>query len=409
LTGNLDIPGGEVIARPAFGVTTYPFSSHELTGLYGAEFVKKLTGKRIGASVYPMVANFRGWAQPDMAVDQILTEDPYPIKAAWIQTTNILGGQAADTRKHYEALKKLDFNVVVDTFHNPTTMAVADIVLPAASFPEKESFRSWWAPLSVVVPAIKVGECKSDWEINLELARRFNPGAIKYQSVKELIDDRLKPAGVTFDELAAEGSWLMPPEGHPSKPYRRYEKGLLRADGKPGFNTPTGKVEFWSKRYEEWNLDPLPYYEEPPESEVRTPELFKEYPLVMATGRRSSVYFHAEHRMIPWMREIDPYPVIEINTKTAADLGIENGEWVYVENRRGRIKRKAVVTPTIHPKVVMVPHGWWLPETDGREPNLFGIWDINVNQLIPTGTQGRSGFGGGAYKTTLCRVRKIEK
>jgi anaerobic selenocysteine-containing dehydrogenase len=80
LTGNLDIPGGEVIAKPAFGVTTYPFSTRELTGLYGEEFVKKLSGKRIGANVYPMVANFRGWAQPDMAVDQILTEDPYPIK-----------------------------------------------------------------------------------------------------------------------------------------------------------------------------------------------------------------------------------------------------------------------------------------------------------------------------------------
>ncbi len=409
LTGNLDVPGGNVIARPAFGVTTYPFSSHELTGLYGEEFVKKLTGKRIGAGRYPLVANFRGWAQPDMAVDQILTGDPYPIKAAWIQTTNMLGGQAADTRKHYEALKKLDFNVVVDTFHNPTSMAVADIVLPAATFPEKESFRSWWSPLSVVVPAIKVDECRSDWEINLELARRFNPNAIKYKSVKELINDRLKPAGVTFDEMAEKGSWLMPPKGHSSKPYRRYEKGLLRADKKPGFNTPTGKVELWSKKYEEWSLDPLPYYEEPPESEVRTPELFKEYPLVMATGRRSSVYFHAEHRMIPWLREIDPYPVVEINTKTAADLGIEDGEWVTIENRRGRIKRKAVVTPTIHPKVVMVPHGWWYPETDGREPNLFGIWEINCNQLIPTGTQGRSGFGGGAYKTTLCRVRKMEE
>jgi len=90
--------------------------------------------------------------------------------------------------------------------------------------------------------------------------------------------------------------------------------------------------------------------------------------------------------------EIDPYPVVEINTKTAADLGIEDGEWVTIENRRGRIKRKAVVTPTLHPKVVMVPHGWWYPETEGREPNLFGIWEINCNQLIPTGTQGRSGF-----------------
>ncbi len=113
--------------------------------------------------------------------------------------------------------------------------------------------------------------------------------------------------------------------------------------------------------------------------------------------------------MIPWLREIDPDPIIEINPKTAAGLGIEDGEWVYVENKRGRIKRKAKVTPTLHPKVVMVPHGWWLPETDGREPNLYGIWEINCNQLIPTGTQSRSGFGGGAYKTTLCRVRKMEK
>jgi len=69
--------------------------------------VKKLTGKRIGAGRYPLVANFRGWAQPDMAVDQILTGDPYPIKAAWIQTTNMLGGQAADTRKHYERSRSL--------------------------------------------------------------------------------------------------------------------------------------------------------------------------------------------------------------------------------------------------------------------------------------------------------------
>ncbi|KKM12728.1 hypothetical protein SY88_02365 [Clostridiales bacterium PH28_bin88] len=408
LTGNLDVPGGNVIAKPSHGVTTYPFSTHELTGLYGEEFVKKLTEKRIGADKYPMVRNFRGWGHPDMTIDQVLTGEPYPILAAWIQTTNILGGQAADTRKHYEALKKLDFIVAVDTFMNPTIQALADIVLPAATFAEKESFRSWWAPLSVIVPAVKVGDCRSDWEINLELARRFNPN-LKWRTVKGLIDDRLKAAGTDFDTLAAKGSWEMPPEGHASKPYYRYDKGLLRADGQPGFNTPTGKVEFASKRFEEWRLDPLPYYEEPPESEVRTPALLREFPLIMATGRRSPVYFHSEHRMIPWLREIDPFPIVEINTKTAAELGIEDGEWVYVENRRGRIKRKARVTPTIHPKVVMVPHGWWLPETEGKEPHLYGIWEYNCNQLIPTGTQGQAGFGGGAYKTILCRVRKIDE
>jgi hypothetical protein len=61
-----------------------------------------------------------------------------------------------------------------------------------------------------------------------------------------------------FDQVL----WMMPREGHSSKPYHRYEKGLLRADGGPGFNTPTGKIEFWSRQYEQWGLDPLPYYED---------------------------------------------------------------------------------------------------------------------------------------------------
>ncbi|MBP2654107.1 MAG: putative molybdopterin oxidoreductase, associated with bss3 [Firmicutes bacterium] len=407
LTGNLDVPGGNVIARPAYGVTTYPFSTQEMHELYGEEFVRRLNEKRIGAKEFAMVRNFRGWAQPDLAVKQMLTGDPYPIKACWIQTSNVLGGQAADTALHYEALKKMEFVVVADLFHNPTTMAVADIVLPVASIAEKESFRSWWVPLQVIVPAVEVGECRSDWEINLELAKRFNPELAKrYGSVKDLINDRLKPCGLTYDELKAQGGWIMPPENSASRPYRRYEKGLLRPDGKPGFRTPTGKVEFASKSYEEWGLDSLPYYSEPPESEVRTPEVYKKYPLVMVTGRRSSVYFHSEHRMIPWLRECDPYPIVEIHPSVAEQVGIDDGEWVVIENDRGSIKRKAKVTPIVHPKVISVPHGWWLPEEDGCEPNLFGIWDINCNKLVHIGPGAKSGYGGGAYKTALVRVKK---
>ena len=94
-----------------------------------------------------MVKGFRGWAHPDMAIDQILRR-AVPDQGAWIQTANILGGQAARAKFHYEAMKKLEFVAVVDLFHNPTTMALADIVLPAATFAEKDSFRSWWAPLA---------------------------------------------------------------------------------------------------------------------------------------------------------------------------------------------------------------------------------------------------------------------
>lgn len=409
LTGNLDVPGGNVIARPAYDVTNYPFSTQELNELYGEDFVARLNEKRIGAKVYDMVRNFRGWAQPDLAVTQMMTGEPYPIKACWIQTSNVLGGQAADAKLHYEALKKMDFVAVADLFHNPTTMAVADIILPVASMAEKESFRSWWSPLQVIVPAVQVGECRSDWEINLELAKRFNPELKKrYRTVKDLINERLKPSGVDYDQLQANGGWMMPPKGSASRPYRRYEKGLLRPDGKPGFRTPSGKVEFFSQTYKDWGLDPLPHFSEPPESEVRTPELLKDFPLIMVSGRRSPVYFHSEHRMIPWLRECDPDPVVEIHPTVAEPLGIADGEWVYVENRRGRIRRKAVVTPVVHPKTVSVPHGWWLPEKDGREPGLFGNWDVNCNVLIPMGTQSKSGFGGGAYKTTLVRVSKMQ-
>ena len=409
ITGNVDNPGGNVIAKNSHGVTTYPFSSAELTYLYGEELVKKLNEKRIGANDYPMIKNFRGWVQPDVLIEQMETGKPYKVHGAWIQTSNILGGQAADPKRHYEAMKNLDFVVVVDLFQNPTSMALGDIFLPAVSFCEKDSFRSWWQPLCVTQQAVDpVGECKSDWEINLEMAKRLATNPIKYETVKDLINDRLKDGNTDFDTLAKKGGWEFPPEGDPTRPYYRYEKGLLRQDGQPGFDTPTGKVELYSKRYEEWGLDPLPYYEEPSESPVSTPDIEKEYPLILTTGRRSAVFFHSEHRMIPWLRELDPVPTCEINNKTAEALGISNGEWVNIENRRGKIKMKAKLTATAHPKVVTAPHGWWLPETDGNNPSLFSTWEHNINNLTSMGNQAKSGFGGTNYRSSLCRVTKIK-
>ncbi|MEZ5889131.1 MAG: molybdopterin-dependent oxidoreductase [Xanthobacteraceae bacterium] len=407
ITGNIDIPGGQVIARPSYGVSSYPYSSEELVQLYGTEMVKRLTEKRIGADAYPMVKNFRGWAHPDMVIDQCMTGEPYPIKAAWIQTANIVGGQAARAEFHLKALQKLDFIVVVDLFHTPGTMALADIVLPAATFPEKNSIRAWWAPLAILKKCVQVGECKSDWEINFELAKRFNPEGMKqWNTLEDLFNERLKPSGFTVKQLLDEGGWKMPPEG-PSKPYRRHERGLLRPDKKPGFNTPSGKVEVYSETFKSWDLDPLPFYTEPPQSASSTPDLFKKYPLVMITGARSQLYFHAEHRMIPWLREKMPDPTVEIHPDTAKKYGIYEGEWVYLENDMGRIKRKATLTRKVKPHHVHTMHGWWMPEQDGRAPNLFGVWDYQINKIIPGPQCSKSGFGGGQYKTTLCTLTKI--
>ncbi|MCX6012033.1 MAG: molybdopterin-dependent oxidoreductase, partial [Chloroflexi bacterium] len=401
LTANLDIPGGNVIARYPFDVVTYPYHS----GVGILNLPPEVHKKRIGTWKYGAIRDFRAWAHPDMMLEQIFTSDPYPLKAMWIQTANPLACTGLDPKKWLEALKKLDFVAVTDLFMTPTAM-MADIVLPATSFLEKNSLKAWWVPLQAIKKVIEVEDTKSDIEINFELSKRFNPD-FQWHTVEEMFDQVLKPSGMNYKELCEKG-WSIPPEGHPSAPYLRHEKGLLRKDGKPGFSTPSGKVELYSSHFESWGLDPLPYHEEPPFGPVSTPDLYKEYPLIMMTGGRSPAYFHSEHRMIPWLREIDPDPTMEIHPDTARELGIKNGDNVWIENWLGKCQRKAVVTPIIHPKTIMVPHGWWLPEKEGSEPTLFDVWKVNVNQLIPMGYNGKSGYGC-PLKSMLCKVYKEEQ
>jgi anaerobic selenocysteine-containing dehydrogenase len=400
LTGNLDVPGGNVFSRFAFDAVAY--------ALPGAEGVIKLKSKeqdkpRIGADRYGPFNKFIWRCQTDLALEQIFTGEPYPLKGLWIQTCNLLGGIGLDPKKWREALKKLDLVVAVDLFMNSTTQ-YADIVLPATSFLEKDGVRSWWVPLQSINKAITVPECRPDVEINFELARRFDPD-FKWKTVRELFDDIIKPSGLTFEELQQKG-WAFPPEGHPSCPYRRHEKGLLRLDKKHGFQTPTGRFELYSTLREDWGLEPLPHHEEPPFTPVSRPDLTKDYPLILSTGRRSPAFFHAEHRMIPWLRQIDPDPVVEIHPDTAAECGIGNGEWVWVENWMGRAKFKAKLTLVVPTWMVMAAHGWWFPEKPGAEPTLYGVWESNINQLIPMNAQGKDGLGA-PIKHLLCRIYKV--
>lgn len=172
------------------------------------------------------------------------------------------------------------------------------------------------------------------------------------------------------------------------------------------FDTSSGKVELRSTVFERCGLDPLPYYEEPPESPVSRPELAEEYPLVLTTGAKTRFFFHSEHRQIPSLRSKNPDPVTEIHPETAAELCIEDGDWIVIENRHGRCKQKARLTDKIHPRVVSAQHGWWFPEKAGPEPSLFGAWESNINLLLPSGWTGRSGLGY-PFKAQLCRVRKL--
>jgi anaerobic selenocysteine-containing dehydrogenase len=399
LTGNLDIPGGNVFARFAFDVVSYALPG--TTGPIRLK-TKEMDKPRIGADRFMPLNKFYWRCQTDMTLDQIFTEKPYPIKGMWIQTAGIMQGLGMDPKRWKKALEKLDFVVAVDLFHTPTTQ-YADVVLPAGTFLEKDSFRSWWVPLQSINKAMTVDECLPDVEINFELAKRFDP-EYDYETIYDLYDDILKPSGMTFKELQEKG-WAYPPEGSSSCPYRRHEKGLLRPDKKPGFRTQTGLFELYSTLREEWGLEPVPHHEEPPFTPVSRPDLAKDYPLILSTGRRSPAFFHSEHRNIPWLREIDPDPLVEIHPDTAASHGIGNGEWMWIENWMGRARYKAKLTPVVPEWMIMASHGWWFPEKAAAEPGLYGVWESNINQLIPMNHHGKDGQGA-PIKHSMCKIYK---
>lgn len=399
ITGNFDVPGGNVIKNRNFSL------DREIDRVFH-NITEAQKAKKIGSGKYPLLDLLYLPAVGSAAIDQMLTDTPYPIKAAWIQTTNTFACGAADSRRVYEAFKRLEFVAVVDLFMTPTAMALADIVLPAATYAERDGVAiTGGNPIFVgtINKAIEpVGEAKSDMEINLELGKRLNPEAWPWENVQEMFSAMITPTGMTFEELREKGFLL------DAFAYKKYEKGLLRPDRKPGFNTPTGKVELYSTVFEKCGLDPLPYFEEPPESPVNTPEIANEYPFVLTTGAKTWGFFHSEHRQIPLLRGMNPDPITEIHPDTAEKLGIKDADWIYIENQYGRCLQRAKLTVGIHPSVIHSQHGWWYPERSGPEPGLFGAWESNINLLLPSGWVGRSGFGY-PFKSVMCRVYKKEE
>ena len=113
--------------------------------------------------------------------------------------------------------------------------------------------------------------------------------------------------------------------------------------------------------------------------------------------------------MIPWLREKNPEPYVEVHPDTAKEFGVYDGEWIYLENDMGKVKRKVRISLRVHPQMVHTLHSWWKPELKGSEPDLFGVWDYQINQIIPGPQDSDSGFGGGQYKTTLCKLSKINE
>ncbi|MFZ7112977.1 MAG: molybdopterin dinucleotide binding domain-containing protein, partial [Desulfatiglandales bacterium] len=91
---------------------------------------------------------------------------------------------------------------------------------------------------------------------------------------------------------------------------------------------------------------------------------------------------------------------------TAQELGISEGDWVYIENKRGRIKHRAELTESMHPKVVVADHGWWYPEKSVEE-DLHGFADSCINAITSNSPPYSHEMGGATLRGTFCKVYKV--
>lgn len=374
ITGNLDVPGGFVT----------PSTLH----LNSLRLPQKLEEKALGADEYPLFSDVLGKhfgdCQGMLQWDAILTAEPYPIKALIVSGCNP-ALTFPNSTKVREALARVDFLVVMDYFMSETAK-FAHLVLPAATFVERRDICDLYR-MSACLPyvimrkkAVEIGECWSDLEFWFRLAKRMGyEEDFPWEDDKEILDYILQPSGLTVKKLEEEQS-----EGvmYGTIKYGEYVK--------QGFRTPSGKVELYLETLATLGYDPLPTHIEPPESPIRTPELAREYPLVLTTGARTLEHFHSRLRDIPGLDKKMRQAQADIHPDTAAKYGIEDGDMIVVETRRGSIELGAKVTEDIMPGEVSVPHAW--PEA-------------NAN-LLTDETPADPISGCPALKGMLCKIRK---
>ena len=388
ITGNVDVPGAWVFGMKGLG--RFPSLIENLT--------PEVQAKRLGADRFKMLCG-EGADLPAAHIPTLIQAmregKPYPVKAFLIFGNNTLTTYA-NSAQVYDALMKVDFLVNADLFMTPTA-ELADIVLPAASWPELDQLAGLPTISGNVVlaqqRAVRVGECKSDEEIFVELARRMNL-EVGTESVEEVLNQQLAQGavGLSFREMREKGFVTLPMK------YRKYEDS--------GFRTPTGKIELYSTRLEQMGYAPLPYYEEPPESPLQTPDVAAEFPLVLTTGGRIPFFFNSEHRQLSRLRKAYRHPRAEIHPDTAARHGIAEGDWMWIETRRGRMRQKAKLTSGIDPRVISAEHGWWFPDEPGPE---YGVWKANVNLLTDNQPPYDPAMGTYQLRALLCRVSKAEE
>ena len=107
-----------------------------------------------------------------------------------------------------------------------------------------------------------------------------------------------------------------------------------------------------------YGFDPLPIYKEPTQGPVSSPEIAKEYPLILNSGSRVPMYTHSKQRHTPWLRDLMPEPICRLSPKAARERGIEDGDEVELSTQFGAVRAKAEVTNIVRDDTIDMFHGW---------------------------------------------------
>ncbi len=231
-----------------------------------------------------------------------------------------------------ESLKALELFIVQDIFLSETAQ-LADIVLPAASFAEKDgTFTNTERRVQRVRKAIEpLGDSKPDWWITCQIAQKIGAKGFDFSHLAQIMEEiaSLTPSykGISYERLENGGlQWPCLSQEHLGTPILHTEQ----------FLTPSGKGRFMPLEYK------LP---------AELPD--EEYPLLLTT-ERSLYHYHTGTmtRRVEGLNILRAREQVEISSKDAVALGVVDGEMVRVLSRRGEVTARAKVTETSPPGVV---------------------------------------------------------
>jgi anaerobic selenocysteine-containing dehydrogenase len=308
-----------------------------------------------------------------------------PLKALMVYNSNP-ATIAPQQNLVFEGLARQDLFTVVIEHVLTDTARYADLVLPATTQVEHHDVMWSWGQTYVAwnEPAIApVGGALSNAEIFRRLGRRMG------------YDD---PVFTTPDAALAEAA--VAPLGA-DRVAELKSRGWLRLDGPDdvlpyadgGFETDSGKVEFFSADLEAEGLDPLPAYRSAREGPQGDPRVLSRYPLILLTAKGAHHFLNSGYVHVERAVRAEREPLLDIHPIDADPRGVAEGDTVRVFNDRGSLTLHARVSDRVRPGVVSVPSGWWASASpSGRSAN-----SLTADGLSDLG-------GGGDFHDTLVEV-----